>query len=193
MTSFAAVASLPPSSAFSSASTSASPSSVVSREANHEIPSGPWTLYVHSTEEKKWKADTFKRIHMTGSWEELGAVLREMGPARVLNTMMFAMRGTRSPLWENKDNIGGGTYSFVISRRKAVEVYMLYLAAAATDTATVNPANKIVGVTMSPKKGHCVIKLLNTSYMEFNKSSDIAILHEDVADIRIVRNTDQKM
>ena len=186
MTSFAAIASLPP---------SASASAAKEALPYHQIPTGPWTIHVHETEETKWGPESYKQLHVAASWEELGAVLRELGPTRILNTMIFGMRGSRPPRWENKENIGGGSYSFVIDRRKAADVYQLYLAAAATDSASLNTTNKIVGVTMSPKKRHCVIKLWNASSKDFNKPSDIAILHEDIRteEIVYVRNTDRKM
>jgi len=184
MTSFAAVASLPP----VTGSGSGSGSSL------HTIPTGPWTLHVHETEEKKWDAASYKQLQVAATWEELGATLRELGP-RTLKIMTFAMRGSQPPRWENKENIAGGSYSFLIPHRRAVEVYQLYVAAAATDTATLNPANKIVGVTMSPKKGHCVIKLWNASAKAFNKSSDIAVLDADIRgdEISFMRNTDRSM
>ena len=182
MTSFAAVASLP-------ATPSAAP-----KDANHDIPTGPWTIHVHETEEKKWDAASYKQLHVAATWEELGAVFREMGP-KTLKIMTFAMRGSQPPRWENKENIAGGSYSFLIPHRRAIEVYQLYVAAAATDTATLNPANKIVGVTMSPKKGHCVIKLWNASAKAFNKPTDIAVLDSDIRadEIAFLRNTDRSM
>ncbi len=182
MTSFAAIASLP-----------ATPSAA-HKEANHDIPTGPWTLHVHETEEKKWDAASYKQLHVAATWEELGAVFRELG-LKTLKIMTFAMRGSQPPRWENKENIAGGSYSFLIPHRRAVEVYQLYVAAAATDTATLNPANKIVGVTMSPKKGHCVIKLWNASAKAFNKPTDIAVLDSDIRgdEISFMRNTDRSM
>ena len=184
MTSFAAIASLPP-----------APGSVA-LPALHAIPTGPWTLHVHETEETRWGPDSYKQLFVANTWEELSSVFRELGTgSRILKIMMFAMRGAQPPRWENKENIAGGSYSFLIPHRRAAEVYQLYVAAAATDTATTNPANKIVGVTMSPKKGHCVIKLWNASAKEFNKPTDIVVLDHDIRadEIAFLRNTDRKM
>lgn len=185
MTSFAAVASIPP--------TAAVPG-LVKESQLHNIPTGPWTLHVHETEETKWDAASYKELYVANTWEELGAVLRELGP-RTLKIMMFAMQGSRPPRWENKENIAGGSFSFLISHRRAIEVFQLYVAAAASDTATVNPAHKIVAVSMSPKKGHCVIKLWNASFKAFSLPSDIAILDPDVRadEISFVKNSDRKM
>jgi hypothetical protein len=161
----------------------------------HAIPTGSWTLYFHEPEDKSWTPDSYKRIHGVRTWEDLGALLREMGTHRLMNGMMFAMRGDTSPLWENKANIRGGSYCLKVSRKNAAEVYQRYLAAAALGVAASDAENAIVGVTMSPKKGFCIIKLWNTNAKGYNKKGDIAILHEELHESEILYrpHTDQKM
>jgi hypothetical protein len=129
------------------------------------------------------------------TWEGLGAVLREMGTQRIMNGMMFTMRGDTSPLWENKANIRGGSYCLKVSRRIAEDVYQRYLAAAALGVATTNASNPIVGVTMSPKKGFCIIKLWNATSTAFNNPTDVVMLHDEIKSGEILYrpHTDQKM
>lgn len=162
----------------------------------HSIPTGSWTLYFHEPEDKSWTPDSYKRIQGVNSWEALGALLREMGPHRLTNGMMFAMRGDTSPLWENKANIRGGSYCLKVSRKVAAEVYQKYLAAAACGIASTDTKNAIVGVTMSPKKGFCIIKLWNTDAKAFhNPAADIVSLHEEVILSEVIYrpHTEQKM
>lgn len=104
------------------------------------------------------------------------------------------MRGETSPLWENKANIRGGSYCLKVSRKAAAEVFQRYLIAAALGLAS-SEENPIVGVTMSPKKGFCIIKLWNANAKTFHRPSDIAILHEEVRveDVLYRPHTDQKM
>lgn len=165
--------------------------------APHPIPTGSWTLYFHEPEDKSWTPDSYKRLHTADSWEALGSLLREVGNHKLTNGMMFGMRGETSPMWENRANIRGGCYCLKISRRNAAEIYQRYLAAAALDAASTDPAaNPIVGVTMSPKKGFCIIKLWNTNAKAFhNPATDIVLLHEEIrADEIIYRaHTEQKM
>lgn len=166
-----------------------------SKQLSHNIPSGSWTLYFHEPEDKTWTPDSYKRIQSVSSWEELGAVLREMGQSRIMNGMIFTMQGDISPLWENKSNIRGGSYCLKVNRRVAYELYQLYLAAAACKVATTDPSNAIVGVTMSPKRGFCIIKLWNANAKAFNKPTDIAVLHSEikVEEILYRPHTEQKM
>jgi hypothetical protein len=160
----------------------------------HPISTGPWTMYFHEPEDKTWTPDSYKRIQKITTWEELGTLFREMGPTRIANGMVFAMLADRSPLWENKENIRGGSYCLKVTRRNAVEVYQRYVAAASCGIITV-AANPIVGVTMSPKKGFCIIKLWNTNAKEYNKPKDVIVLHEELKTEEILYrpHTDQKM
>jgi hypothetical protein len=162
----------------------------------HPIPTGSWTVYFHEPEDKSWTPDSYKRLQGVNSWEELGSLLREIGTHRLVNGMMFSMRGTTSPLWENKANIRGGSYCLKISQKNALEVYQRYLAAAAAGIASNDPSNVIVGVTMSPKKGFCIIKLWNTDARAFHTAQDdIPVLHEEVnlAEVLYRPHTEQKM
>jgi hypothetical protein len=105
------------------------------------------------------------------------------------------MRGDTSPLWENKVNIRGGSYCLKIPRRSAIEVFTRYVAAAAMGTCAKNSANEIVGVTISPKKGFCIIKIWNLNAKAFGVASDLELLHEDVRESEIIYrpHTEQRM
>ena len=178
------------------ASAAAAPPTPQSASAlTHPIPTGSWTLYFHEPEDKTWTPDSYKRIDNVSTWEHLGALIRELGPHRTVNGMLFAMQGATSPLWENKANIRGGSYCLKVSRKNSAEAYQRYLAAAAMGIASSDAANTIVGVTMSPKKGFCIIKLWNANAKAFNKSTDIAILHDEIRvdEILYRPHTDQKM
>jgi hypothetical protein len=178
------------------ATAAATPSTgVATTLATHPIPTGLWTIYFHEPEDKTWTLDSYKRIHTVSTWESLGSVFREFGPNRITNGMLFSMRGDVSPLWENKANIRGGSYCLKVGRKSAAEIYQRYLAAAAAGIATTNTENPIVGVTMSPKKGFCIIKLWNANSKAFNNPADIAVLHEEIRTDEILYrpHTDQKM
>jgi hypothetical protein len=105
------------------------------------------------------------------------------------------MRGDYSPLWENKANIRGGSYCLKISRKNSVEVFQRYLAAAALGCAAKDPANEIAGVTISPKKGFCIIKVWNLNAKAFGSPADLPLLHDEVKESEILyrAHTDQRM
>lgn len=161
----------------------------------HSIPTVPWKAYFHEPEDKLWTADSYKLLQTITTWESLGALLRELGPHKTTNGLLRVMRGDTSPLWENKVNIRGGSYCLKVSRRSAIDVFQRYLAAAILGVAANNPANEIVGVTISPKRGFCIIKIWNLNCKAFNLATDLQILHEDVKTDEIIyrAHTDQRM
>ena len=62
-------------------------------------------------------------------------------------------------------------------------------------TCTKTPANEIVGVTISPKKGFCIIKLWNLNANAHSDPADVELLHEEVTTDGILYrpHTDQRM
>lgn len=169
MTSYSSVAATPP------------PPPLSSSSITHLIPTGAWTFYFHESEDKSWTIDSYKKIHSAASWEGMGTLLHEMGHARILGGVLKVMRGETSPLWENKMNIRGGAYCIRVPRKCAVDVFTRYIAGAAAGIVTASSStNPIVGVTISPKRGFCIIKLWNVDAKAFNKPSDIVILHDEV-------------
>ena len=161
----------------------------------HAIPTGPWTVYFHEPEDKSMAADSYKKLQVVSSWEALGALLRELGPHKTTNGLLRIMRGEFSPLWENKANIHGGSYCLKISRRNAIEVFNAYLAAAALGSCAKDAGNTIVGVTISPKKGFCIIKIWNVDAKRFGSPADLQLLHDEVKESEILyrRHTEQRM
>lgn len=161
----------------------------------HAIPTGSWTVYFHEPEDTLWTAASYKLLQKVTSWEALGALLRELGPHKTTNGLLRIMRADISPLWENKANIRGGSYCLKVPRRSAIEVFTRYVAAAALGSAAKDATNEIVGVTISPKKGFCIIKIWNLNAKAFGKPSDLELLHEDVKEAEIIYrcHTDQRM
>lgn len=163
--------------------------------AQHPIPTGSWSVYYHEPEDKSWTADSYKKLAVVSTWEQLGTVLRELGPHKTMNGLLRIMRGDTSPLWENKVNIRGGSYCLKITRRNSVEVFNRYMAAAALGMCTVDPANEVVGVTISPKKGFCIIKIWNLNCKSFGKPTDLPLLHDEVRHGEVIYrpHTEQRM
>ena len=140
-------------------------------------------------------AESYKKLQVVSSWEALGTLLRELGPHKTTNGLLRVMRGDYSPLWENKANIHGGSYCLKVTRRNSVEVFQRYLAAAALGSCAKDPENQIVGVTISPKKGFCIIKIWNLNAKRFHSPANLNLLHEEVKEAEIIyrNHTDQRM
>lgn len=161
----------------------------------HLIPTGSWTVYFHEPADPSWTVDSYKRIQTASSWEGLGVLLKELGPHKTTNGLLRIMKGSFSPLWENRENIHGGSYCLKISRRNALEVFQRYVVAAGLGACAKDPDNEIVGVTISPKKGSCIIKIWNLNAKRFGDPSNLNLLHDEVRENEILyrAHTDQRM
>ena len=72
--------------------------------------SGAWTLYYHPSREKRWTLDSFEKIEIVKNIKEVLSVYKELGE-KLKGGMFFWMKGNIPPLWENFQNIRGGSYS----------------------------------------------------------------------------------
>ena len=88
------------------------PNGIDTRESNIDIPfvSGFWTLYYHPSREKRWTLDSFQKIGIVKSPRDVLEIFKELNE-KIKSGMFFWMRENIPPLWENFQNIRGGSYS----------------------------------------------------------------------------------
>lgn len=161
-------------------------------DLNSKIPSGVWTLYFHSPGEKKWSIETFHRLGAVNTWAEYWSLVKALDEPKWGRGMFFWMRGAVPPLWENFQNIKGGSYSMCIGESDSIDVFHRYTVGCMLGLAT-GSEDIIQGITISPKKGFHVIKLWNKEAAKFNKSAGLAILDKRVSDVRYTPHVEKKM
>ena len=146
------------------------------------IPTGPWSFYYHDTQEKKWSLDTFKLIATVKTWSDFWSLFRdtEMTEKRILNGMFFLVQSNIPPLWENHNNIRGGSYSLRIGQFDAYLLFLKYSIAAMLGVAVKHDEDKIVCVEMSPKRGFNVLKLWNKDAGKFKNPKDLVLLEDTI-------------
>ena len=137
------------------------------------IPTGPWTLYFHSPEETKWTLNTFVSLGSMKTWGQFWTIMELLKTESFGEGMFFMMKDPAPPLWESHHHIRGGCYSFRCQKKEAHEVYLNYIIASMLEGAAVDPANKINGISISPKRGFNIIKLWNTDAQKFNQPSTL--------------------
>jgi hypothetical protein len=161
------------------------------------FPTGSWTLYFHDPEDSSWTADSYKFIGTFKTFPDLWATFARIGESRMLSGMFFLMKDPYPPLWENRQNIRGGSYCIKVPEKSASETYARYVAAGILNCITKDTVegNNIVGVSISPKKGFHILKIWNTEAKKFYKPTDIAVLGDGMlaSDIIYRPHVDQKM
>jgi len=166
--------------------------------------SGPWTLYFHAPKEKRWTLDTFKPIMTVNNPQEVLSLFQELGD-KLKRGMFFFMKGSIPPLWENFQNIRGGSYSIRGSPDDGIEFYKTYVLSSMLTLSLTNPEDSIIGISISPKVmngpnntsriGFYVIKIWNKDSERFNKASGLRLLHSKLvdSDVLYTPHVDKKM
>jgi hypothetical protein len=130
----------------------------------NNIPTGTWSLWYHSPKENKWTPSTYKQVCVINNWVDLWTIVDAIGDDTFLNGFFFFMKGVTPPLWENKTNIRGGSYSMRVGRKEAFDMFMKYTIGAMIGKASHTPENRINAITISPKRGFNVINVWNEDF-----------------------------
>jgi hypothetical protein len=79
----------------------------------------------------------------------------------IKKTMLFFMKKDIKPFWEDKRNRNGGCFSFKIPNKIIENVWkdVFYSLIGKTITKNKEIYRKINGITLSPKKGFCILKI----------------------------------
>ena len=93
--------------------------------------------------------------------EEIIALYQALPDKLVKNCMLFLMRDGITPTWEDKKNRGGGCFSFKISNKIVGSVWtrLSYVLMGETISNNVKLLQASNGITISPKKSFCIIKI----------------------------------
>ena len=159
-----------------------------------KIPTGDWSCYFHSPGEKNWSIDTFHKLGTVSNWSEYLSLINSLDDSKWGRGMFFWMRGTVPPLWENFQNIKGGSYSICIGEKDSIDIFHRYSIGCMINAISTKD-DMIQGITISPKKGFHVIKIWNKDAARFHSASDMAILDKRVnaSEVRYMPHVEKKM
>ena len=120
-----------------------------------------WTLWAHLPHDTDWTVKSYKKI-MTFTTVEEALVLYETLPDKMIkNCMLFLMREGIKPTWEDEKNRGGGCFSYKVGNKNIITTWKhaSYSLIGETLTAESKLCASINGITISPKKNFCIIKI----------------------------------
>ena len=141
--------------------------STLQQEAMEELETQPhtlfdkWVLWAHLPHDTDWTLKSYKKIMTFTTIEEVIALYQVLPDKLVKNCMLFLMREGITPTWEDEKNRNGGCFSFKISNKNVTSIwkrlsYVLTGETLSNDTKLLRAAN---GITISPKKSFCIIKI----------------------------------
>ena len=120
-----------------------------------------WTLWAHLPHDTDWSSKSYKQIYTVKTVEETIAITETLPRELVQNCMLFLMKEGVMPMWEDKQNRTGGCFSYKILNKNVTDVWkdMSYALTGETLSATASFVTNITGITISPKKNFCIIKI----------------------------------
>jgi hypothetical protein len=124
-----------------------------------------WNLWAHLPQDTDWSVKGYKLIYNLKSLED-AIVMAETTPDPLIKAcMLFVMKDGITPMWEDPKNRNGGCFSYKVSNKNVCEVwrelnYVLVGETISTDSLFVNC---VTGITISPKKNFCIIKIWMTN------------------------------
>jgi hypothetical protein len=117
-----------------------------------------WTIYSHLPHDTDWALKSYESICVIDCIEQLISVLDIIPDKMIKNCMLFIMREDITPLWEDKKNREGGCFSYKIANNDVPIVWKNLCYLLVGETLFKKKAN-ITGITISPKKNFCIIKI----------------------------------
>lgn len=119
-----------------------------------------WTLYFHDPYDQDWSPTSYKRVCIVMSIQEFWEMQQVLGN-EVSSGAFFLMRQDISPQWEDENNIEGGTVSIKVLKTEACAVWekLSMLLAGELLMRDLENANLVNGISITPKKFFCVIKI----------------------------------
>ncbi len=136
-----------------------------------------WIYWGHSPTDTVWTIKSYAPIMNVKYVEELISLLHVLPEKMLASYMFFIMKAGILPLWEDKHNVNGGCFSYKVSNKFIKEVWNTLALAMCGNTLTndVEFNKAVAGMTISPKKSFCIIKLWMINCLHQNPSKIMVI------------------
>ena len=135
-----------------------------------------WTLWFHKIDDNNWGIDSYKELHKIYTVKDYCEMINTI--PTYSSGMFFLMKEDIPPIWETGENVGGGMWTFKISKKNLDELWKNLIAYTIGNTLTKEKEDMkyINGISISPKINNCIVKIWNND-QEKNESS---ILNEEI-------------
>jgi hypothetical protein len=135
-------------------------SSQSSADELHKL-SNKWTIYAHLPHDTDWTLASYKTLFRTDKIEEFITLTESLPDQLISNCMLFVMKDNIKPIWEDVHNKNGGCFSYKISNKSVPAIWrkFSYKLVGNTLFKSDKTTNNVNGITISPKKNFCIVKL----------------------------------
>jgi translation initiation factor 4E len=134
-------------------------------EEEYHTLTNKWCLWAHLPHDTDWGINSYKNIYTFHCVEETIAVIETLPDILVKNCMIFLMREGIKPTWEDPQNRNGGCFSYKVSNKHVYNVWkeLSYVLVGGSLSSNPSFVANVTGITISPKKNFCIIKIWMSS------------------------------
>ena len=119
-----------------------------------------WTLWAHLPHDTNWTFESYIPILTFDSVHAIIMLLETIPEEMITNCMLFIMRDGIKPMWEDPKNRKGGCFSYKINSRTVATSWKNLVYVLLGETLTRPELSNIInGITISPKKNFCIVKI----------------------------------
>ena len=119
------------------------------------------TFYLHLHDTREWNLESYNKIITFNSVEHAILLNDQIHYDLIKKSMMFLMKEDIKPIWEDTSNKDGGCFSFKVLNKDIEQVWkeVYFTIVGATITKKKDHYKHINGITLSPKKKFCILKI----------------------------------
>ena len=139
--------------------------------------SDKWVLWAHLPHDTDWSINSYKKIMEIPTVGYMVSLYNALPEKLIKNCMLFLMRKNILPTWEDEKNCKGGCFSYKVVNKNVYNVWkqLSFLLVGNTITKCPRLSPCITGITISPKKSFCIIKVWITNCNHQNPGKIISI------------------
>ena len=138
-------------------------------EIEHTVGAHPlsvkWVLWAHLPHNIDWSIHSYIPIATFATVEDAVSVTEMLPSSMIENCMLFLMKQGIDPMWEHPKNQHGGSFSYKVSNKVVSKVWrdLTYAVVGGTVSRDEGFLRGVTGITISPKKNFCIVKIWMTS------------------------------
>ena len=145
------------------------------QESQHRLQTA-WILWSHLPQLNDWTLSSYVRIYRMTTMEEVIAIMEAIPTVMIETCMLFLMKEGINPIWEDPKNRTGGCFAYKVAETNVPTVWkeLSYIVTGESTSIRVPEFNRFVnGITISPKKHFCIIKIWTSTCEARFQSPDI--------------------
>lgn len=131
-----------------------------------------WIVWYHNPSDQSWTQDSYRDILEISTVEDFLVLKNSWNDCLPIASegMYFLMRKLKNnqiiyPLWEDINNRNGGVWTFKVPKDLAISSWFKLMEFTIGETTGINANESIQinGISISPKKNFCILKIWNTN------------------------------